>query len=89
MRNQNSKEVRIFCDKETQTALVRIYKYRNYVWNGGKTFELKKDSRTLSELLRVVASHVDESVDKSSILWDDTKEVATTYVLEMKENKNE
>ncbi len=85
MRNQNSKEVMIFCDKQTETASVRIFKFRNYVWAGGKTFEVKKDSRTLTELFRVISSHVGENVDKSSILWDDTKEVATTYVLKMKD----
>lgn len=87
MRNQSSKEVMIFCDKETGTASIRIFKFRNYVWAGGKTFEVKKDSRTLGELFKVISSHVGENVDKSSILWDDSKEVATTYVLEMKSDK--
>lgn len=84
MRNPNSKEVRIFCDGTTKTALVRIFKYRNYVWAGGKTLEFKKDSPELQRVFQTILKYSIDPIDKSSILWDETKDTATTYVLEMK-----
>ena len=61
MKNPHSKEVKIFCDKETQTASVRIFKLRNYVWAGGKTLDLKKGS---PELQRVFDFVIEHSVEK-------------------------
>ena len=84
MKTQNSKEVRIFCDKETQTALVRIFKYRNYVWAGGRTLEMKKDSPELQRVFESILKFSVEPIDKSSILWKEDNESAITYVLEMK-----
>lgn len=84
MRTQHSKEIRIFCDKETQTALVRIFKYRNYVWAGGKTLEMKKDSPELQRVFESILKFSTEPIDKSAILWKEDNESAITYVLEMK-----
>lgn len=85
MRNSNSKEVKIFCDKESETASVRIFKYRNYLWAGGKTLELKKDSSELKRIFDFILQHSVEPIDKSSILWKEDNESAITYVLEMKD----
>lgn len=89
MRKPSSKEVMVFCDKETQMATIRIFKFRNYVWAGGKTLEFKKDSQ---ELQRIFSSIIEFSVepmdDKSSILWKEDNESAITYILDM-EKKNE
>ena len=81
------KEVKIFCDKETQTALVRIFKYRNYVWAGGKTLEMKKDSPELQRVFESILKFSVESIDKSSILWKEDNESAITYMLDMKKNE--
>ena len=87
MRTQNSKEVKIFCDKETQTALVRIFKYRNYVWAGGKTLEIKEDSPRLQRVFDSIFKFSVESIDKSAILWKEDNESAVTYILDMKKNE--
>lgn len=89
MRNSKSKEVKIFCDKETGVASVRIFKYRNYLWTGGKTLELKKGSPDLERVFCFILQHSTEPIDKSSILWKDDNESAITYVLEMKDEVKE
>lgn len=83
MKNTHSKEVKIFCDKETQTASVRIFKLRNYVWTGGKTLELKKGSPELERVFSFILQHSTEPIDKGNILWKDDNESAITYVLDM------
>lgn len=85
MRNPNNKEVKIFCDKESETASVRIFKYRNYLWTGGKTLELKKGSPELERVFCFILQHSVEPIDKSSILWKEDNESAITYILEMKD----
>lgn len=85
MRNPKSKEVKIFCDKETGVASVRVFKFRNYAWAGGKTLELKKDSPKLKRVFDIILQHLVEPIDKSSILWKEDNESAITYVLEMKD----
>jgi len=88
MKNPHNKEVKIFCDKETQTASVRIFKLRNYVWAGGKTLELKKGSPELQRVFDFVIEHSVEPLDKSAILWKEDNESAITYALDIKhENK--
>lgn len=84
MKTQGSKEVRIFCDGENNLALVRIFKLRNYVWAGGKTLELKKDSPELKRVFDFILQHSVVPIDKSSILWKDDNESAITYMLEVK-----
>jgi len=64
------REISIYCDPETNTALVRIFKYRNYKWTGGNVVEMKKDSILLKRMAKLVGV-------KS--LWDTTSEVAKTY----------
>ena len=87
MRTQNTKEVRIFCDKDGSLALVRIFKYRNYVWAGGKTLEIKKDSPRLQRVFDSIFNFSVESIDKSAILWKEDNESAITYILDMKKNE--
>lgn len=64
------KEISIYCDPETDTALVRIFKYRNYKWAGGKVVEIKKDSYILGRLA--------ESCGVPT-LWNTTFEIAQVY----------
>lgn len=84
MRTSSSKEVKVFCDKETQIASVRIFKYRNYIWEGGKTLEFKKDSPELKRVFQTIITNSVEPLNKDLDLWDDNKDMAVTYVLEMK-----
>lgn len=88
MRKPSSKEVMVFCDKETQTATIRIFKFRNYVWAGGKTLEFKKDSQKLQRVFDSIIEFSVETMDKSSILWKEDNESAITYILDM-DKKNE
>ena len=64
------REISIYCDPETNTALVRIFKYRNYKWAGGNVIEMKKDSILLKRMAKLVGVKT---------LWDTTSEVAKTY----------
>lgn len=84
MRTPTSKEVKVFCDKETQVASVRIFKYRNYIWEGGKTLELTKGSPELEKVFKTIIVNSVDPIKQDSSLWDDSKDVAVTYVLEMK-----
>lgn len=84
MRTSTTKEVKVFCDSETQTASVRIFKYRNYLWEGGKTLEFGKDSPELQRVFQTILTNSIEPLDKNLNLWDDKKDTAITYVLEMK-----
>lgn len=77
--NRRPKEVKIFCDPETNTALVRIFKLRNYKWSGGKTFELKKDSDELKALATLIGKDT---------VWDTSSETAITYQIKEAENVN-
>jgi len=72
------KEVKIFCDPETNTALVRIFKLRNYNWSGGKTVEVKKDSGRLKTLAMLVGKDT---------VWNTNSETAITY--QIKEIQND
>lgn len=67
-----AKEFSIYCDPETDVALVRLFKYRNYKWAGGKVMEIKKDSILLKRMAKLVGVKT---------LWDTTSEVAKTYKL--------
>lgn len=84
MKTPNSKEVKVFCDKETQMASVRIFKYRNYIWEGCKTLEFKKGSPELEKVFKTIIVNSVDPIKEDSNLWDDSKDVAVTYVLEMK-----
>lgn len=86
MRDAKSKEVRIFCDKESETATIRIFKLRNYVWAGGKTLELKKDSLELQRVFETILKFSVDPIDKKSSLWKDDNESAVTYILEMRKD---
>ena len=83
------KEVRVFCDFETDTALVRIFKFRNYSWSGGKTYELKRMSDRLTELSALILKYQDTKLEakkltsSAEILWNSKAEVATSYELDM------
>lgn len=87
MKTPKSKEVKIFCDGETNMALVRIFKLRNYVWAGGETLELKKDSPELKRVFEFILQHSVEPIDKSSVLWKEDNESAIAYVLEVNHDK--
>lgn len=84
MRTPTTKEVKVFCDKETETASIRIFKYRNYVWEGGKTLDLKKGSPELERVFKTIINNSIEPLKEDLNLWDDSKDLAVTYVLEMK-----
>ena len=71
------KEVKIFCDPETNTALVRIFKLRNYKWSGGETLEVKKDSSTLKTLAILIGKDT---------VWNTNSETAITYQIKEVEN---
>lgn len=85
--NNSKKEVRVFCDFETNTAIIRIFKFRNYVWSGGKTFEVRRDSPRLKE----IASIIERFRDKKSqglglfkdIFWKEKTEKAVSYFVDM------
>lgn len=85
MKSNKNKEIKVFCDKETETASVRIFKFRNYVWSGGKTLEMKKGSPELEKVFSFILQHSKEPIDKSSILWKEDNESAITYFLEIKD----
>jgi hypothetical protein len=70
MRTSKSKELSIYCDPETNTASVRIFKYRNYLWAGGTVMEIKKDSIIFKRMAELVGVET---------LWDTTSEIAKTY----------
>jgi len=94
---KNRKEIRIFCDFETDTALVRIFKFRNYSWSGGKTYEIERVSDRLTELSSLIDKYRDAKhegkklTSRSEILWNNKSEVATSYELDMsiKEKQND
>lgn len=83
MRTSNTKEIKIFCDKETGVALVRIFKYRNYLWAGGDTIEMKKGSPALDVLAEIICKFSVEKVEKEKVLWNEDSDVAITYILDM------
>lgn len=88
MTNNPKKEIRIFCDFETNIALVRIYKFRNYSWSGGKTYELKRGCDRMKELEYIVISYRDEKSENKvwsnrEIIWKGESEIATGYNLDM------
>lgn len=87
MKNFSRREIKIFFEKETENCFIRVFKFRNYEMKGGKTFCLKKNSKTLVKLFKIIVKNSVEPIVNESFLWDDTKEVATTYVLEMKGEK--
>lgn len=84
MRTPTTKEVKVFCDKETEIASVRIFKYRNYLWEGGKTLEFKKGSPELERVFKTILANSIEPLKEDLNLWDDSKDIAVTYILEMK-----
>jgi len=91
MTNNPKKEIRISCDFETNTAIVRIFKYRNYTWSGGQVFELKRDCDRLKELGQIVLKYRDEKSENKvwsnrSIIWNDVDLVAVGYNVDMSGN---
>lgn len=93
MKN-TKKEIRISCDFENKTALVRIFKYRNYQWSGGQTFELKQDCDRLKELGDIVMKYRDEKSENKiwsnrSIIWNNVDFVAVGYNVDMSGKGNE
>lgn len=91
MTNNPKKEIRIFCDFETNVALVRIFKYRNYSWSGGRTYELKRGCYRLKELSDIIEKYRDEKTENKiwsnrEIIWEGKSEVATSYNLDMSGN---
>lgn len=77
-----TKEVRIFYDTESNIALVRIFKLRNYRTAGGKVYEVKRGSRVLEFLANIICGN-NESMNKSSILWQDGMDTAVSYFIDM------
>lgn len=68
---KSHKEIRVFCDFETNTMAVRIFKYRNYTWSGGRleSYEVKRDSYVARELGRIVQKYRDEVSENK--VWSD------------------
>jgi hypothetical protein len=85
-RMADQKEVRVSCDFETNTALVRIFKFRNYTWSGGRVYELKRDCDRLKELGNLILKYQYKNgtdLLNSEIIWNDKAEIAISYKLDM------
>jgi hypothetical protein len=86
--NNSKKEIRIFCDVDTNIASVRIFKYRNYTWSGGKTYDLKRDCDRLKELSDIIMKYRDEKTENKvwsnrEIFWQGKSEIAIGYNVDM------
>lgn len=91
MTNNPKKEIRISCDFENNMAYVRIFKFRNYSWSGGKVYELKRDSDRLKELSDIIVKYRDEKSENKvwsnkEIIWEGKSEIAIGYNLDMSGN---
>lgn len=87
-RSITSRDIVVFCDKDTQTAFIRIFKYRNYLWAGGKVFELKKNSPLLEGINKNIIDFSVNDLGKDFSLWQEDNEKAITYSLDMSRTKN-
>ena len=89
MTNNPKKEIRVSCDFENDTALVRIFKYRNYSWSGGRVYELKRESPRLKKLGEIISTCRDVKVENkmlsnfSEIFWQEKTEKAVSYNVDM------
>ena len=81
---ESKKEIRISCDFERGAALVRIFKYRDYSWSGGKVYELKRDCDRLKELGMIITKYCDKKSENKlwsnrETLWNEENLVAVGY----------
>ena len=85
--NNSKKEIRVFCDFETDTALIRIFKFRDSSWSGGKTFEVKRDSPRMKELSCIINTYRDNFSEgfglSKNIFWEEKTEKAICYCVDM------
>jgi hypothetical protein len=74
----NQKEVRIFDDEDAGIVLVRIFKFRDYSWKGGKTYEVSPNSARIGELYQLISKYSDDFLSKSP-----KKDTAESFILDM------
>lgn len=89
---KDKREIRVSCDFDTNTAYVRIWKYRNYTWSGGNVYNQKRNSYALKEIARIIVEYGTENkglVTNVEILFDGKNEIATAYNIDMGRKKEE
>lgn len=88
MKNRTAK-ILVSTDFETNTALVRIFKIRNYMLSGGKIFELKRDSYALNQIANLIEKYQIKNDPvptlNKNIFWNGKSNMAVTYNLEFPE----
>ena len=90
----SKKEIKVFCDFETNKALVRIYKFTNGSWSGSKVYEVDRESSILENLANIITKYRDVKMESlvltifSDILWNGKTEKAVRYRVDM-DSKNE
>jgi hypothetical protein len=80
------KKILVSCDFDTNMALVKIWKFRNYSYSGGQVFELKRDSASLKRIARIIENYRTDSKDltiNKQILWNGKSEKAIGYEVHM------
>ena len=83
------KEIKVFCDFETNKALVRIFKFKNGSWSGGKVYEVDRESSILENLANIITKYRDVKMESmvltifSDIFWNGKTEKAVTYHVDM------
>ena len=86
----SKKEIKVFCDFETNKALVRIYKFKNGSWSGGKVYEVDRESPRLKKLANIITECRNVKMESmvltifSDIFWNGRTEKAVTYHVDMK-----
>lgn len=87
MSNKPSqREIHVFCDFETNKALVRIFKYRNFSWSGGKVMEFDRESNTLKRIDFLIKKYGVENKSlliQTNIFWNNKTEKAVKFCLDM------
>ena len=84
--SKTRKEIKVFCDPETNIASVRIFKMRNGLWAGGRVYELKRDCDRLKELGKLILKYQYKNgtdLLNSEIIWNNKSERAISYKLDM------
>lgn len=85
MINNPKKQIVVSCDFETNTALVRIYKFRNYTWSGGRVYELARDCYALKQLATIIQKYKSPTDAKinATIVWEKGCERGIAYDIDM------
>jgi hypothetical protein len=92
MMDNSVKEFHVFCDFETNTALLRIFQYTNYKWCGGKVFEFQRDEIGLKRIGRIIEKYGVKNNNlllQSDIFLNGKTEKAVVYKVDFKKKKEE